>query len=501
VLSKKPDERLNDASSPLSGASVRHRSSEKTDKRSSDASSHRSSEKPDKRSNDASSPLSGALVRHRSSEKPDKRSSDASSHRSSEKPDKRSSDASSPLSGALVRHRSSEKPDKRSSDGSFRSSSSSVGYDLSAARERGSSAFFRTESDEVDSVASLFNGDAVVDSKLHDLDDDLFLSQSEDEVWQDDELPWDVNLSLQAAALSAKKDKAAAKRKLDRKQANKKSRQQADGADIAFSVDGDGETNKLSKKAARDIERAAAFEERSKSAKQARFEKTEERRFAACAVSPPASDEDGDDSGAKKRKYRASSGLDSPLVNMYARDYKLTTLDKDIVRGIAMDVLGNVVTSGDVIADGPENRNIKMAIVRNFQTKLNESCDIQLKQALMKYMQVEIFKEVTFERLIVAYVVAKRQAVGAMDNEILDIDWFEVISEFGVNLRDRLDKNNEAIMQRIYALIDRSSNLTSSQKSEEKKKYHLSMLAFRKHAVRIINKVIIPHFLCLTLYD
>jgi hypothetical protein len=383
---------------------------------------------------------------------------------------------------------------KRSSDASSHSSSSGVGFNLSTVRERGSSAFFRTESDEVDSVSSLFNGNAVVDSKLHDLDDDLFLSQSEDEVWQDDELPWDVNLSLQAAALSAKKDKAASKRKLDRKHANKKSRQQADGAHVASSVDGDGETNKLSKKAARDIERAAASEERSKNAKQARFEKIEERRFTACAVSPPVSDED-DDSGAKKRKYRASSGLDSPLVNMYARDYKLTTLNKDIVRGAALDVLGNIITSGDVIVDGPENRSIKMAIVRNFQTKLNESCDAQLKQALMKYMQVEIFKEVTFERLIVAYVVAKRQAVGATDNEILDIDWFEVISEFGVNLRDRLDKNNEAIMQRIYALIDISPSLTSSQKSDEKKKYHTSMLAFRKHAVRIINKVL-PYFLC-----
>jgi hypothetical protein len=174
---------------------------------------------------------------------------------------------------------------------------------------------------------------------------------------------------------------------------------------------------------------------------------------------------------------------------MYAHDYKLTTLNKDIVRGAVKDVLGNLITSGDVIPDGPENRNIKMAIVRNFQTKLNKSCDAELKQALMKYMQVEIFKEVTFERLIVAYVVAKRQAVGALDDEILDIDWFEIISEFGVNLRDRLDKNNEAIMQRIYALIDSSSSFSFSQKSDEKKKYYASMLAFRKHAVRIINKV------------
>jgi hypothetical protein len=414
---------------------------------------------------------------------------------------KRSGDGSSRSSSSSgsaqqQQQQQSEKHVKRSGDGSSRSSSSRAGLDLSDVRERGSSAFFRTESDEVDSVASLFNGDAVLDSRLHDLDDDLFLSQSEDEVWQDNERPWDVELSLQASALSAKKDKAALKRKRDRQQANKKSRRQADGADVASSVDGDEETSKLSKKATRDIERAAAHEERSKSAKQARFEKMEERRFAACAVSPPVSDQDGDDSGAKKRKYRASSGLDGSLVEIYARDYKLTTLNKDIVKGAAMDVLGNVVTSGDVIADGPENRNIKIAIVRNFQTKLNESCDTQLKQALMKYMQVEIFKEVTFERLIVAYVVAKRQAVGAMDNEILDIDWFEVISEFGVNLRDRLDKNNESIMQRIYALIDSSPKLTFSQKSEEKKKYHVSMLAFRKHAVRIINKVIILYLLC-----
>jgi hypothetical protein len=68
--------------------------------------------------------------------------------------------------------------------------------------------------------------------------------------------------------------------------------------------------------------------------------------------------------------------------------------------------------------------------------------DQQFKQALIKYMQIEIFKNFTFERHCVSYAMAKRQAVDALDKEILNIDWFDIISELSVNLRDRLNENS-----------------------------------------------------------
>jgi hypothetical protein len=68
--------------------------------------------------------------------------------------------------------------------------------------------------------------------------------------------------------------------------------------------------------------------------------------------------------------------------------------------------------------------------------------DQQFKQALIKYMQIEMFKKFTFERHCVSYAIAKRQAVGALDNEIFNIDWSEIFSELSVNLRGRLNENS-----------------------------------------------------------
>jgi hypothetical protein len=321
----------------------------------------------------------------------------------------------------------------------------------------------------------LFDGSVMEDSQLNGVDDDLLPSSlyvlSDEEEWSE-------------------KNRILAKKKV----AKKRTRGSSKSADRSTSGDerSTDDYPQVARKTA--VERAISEANRLASAKQARLERLEERRCIAYSALSSVSDrqadvdDGGDESSAKKRKARASSGFDKTIVAVYADDYRLTMLNKDMVRGAAEDILGNIVVSGDKNSD--INQEVKEAIVRNFKSKLNQSCDHQLKQELMKYMQVEIFKEVTFERLIVAYAVAKRQAVGALDSEIIDIDWFEVISEFGVNLRDRLDKNNDAIMERIHDQIDNCSKFTPSEKVAEKKKYAASMHAFRKHAVRIINKVI-----------
>jgi hypothetical protein len=181
--------------------------------------------------------------------------------------------------------------------------------------------------------------------------------------------------------------------------------------------------------------------------------------------------------------FNFDSSSDISSVSSYSSEEEHKCQDRQNNGIIIEDILVNTDLVDDELSD--VSKGIKEA------SRLSKTCYLRFKQTLMEHMQVEIFERRTFERLAVAFVVAERQAVGALDNEIIDIDWFEVISEFGVNLRDRLDQNNEAIMERIYDQIYNCGKFTPSQAVLEKKKYLASMLAFRKHAVRIINKVIL----------
>jgi hypothetical protein len=127
-------------------------------------------------------------------------------------------------------------------------------------------------------------------------------------------------------------------------------------------------------------------------------------------------------------------------------------------------------------------------MVTSFRKRSGDAADRNLKEKLMKHLQMDIFKEITFERLITEYSVVKREACGAQDDEIVDIDWFGILNEFGKILKTRMTASSRAILIRIHNKIDSNPNIINKQAAKDR--YEESMLAFVRHGVRTINSII-----------
>jgi hypothetical protein len=77
------------------------------------------------------------------------------------------------------------------------------------------------------------------------------------------------------------------------------------------------------------------------------------------------------------------------------------------------------------------------------------------------------------------------------DDEILDIDWFEVMTGFRLSLEKRLIENKDAVLNSIKLAIDGiiDSDMTCMDRELEKQKYVDSADAWVKHGVRMIRGV------------
>jgi hypothetical protein len=126
--------------------------------------------------------------------------------------------------------------------------------------------------------------------------------------------------------------------------------------------------------------------------------------------------------------------------------------------------------------------------VTSFRKKFGDAADRNLKEKLMKHLQMDIFKEVTFERLITEYSIVKREACGAKDDEIVDIDWCDILAGFGTILKTRMSASSRAILVLIFNKIDSNPRIVSKQAAKDR--YELSMHAFLRHGTRTINSVV-----------
>lgn len=219
------------------------------------------------------------------------------------------------------------------------------------------------------------------------------------------------------------------------------------------------ETKKRSKRAAdpakllhkRELEAAAEEkkEEKKRDAKERRDESIFQRRVLELNNSQKSTiiavDGETSENQSSGRKRRVTSGISGSYeafygVNLAINQAQLT--DSDIIMGCTDIVLGTESASSSSSSSfsgssSDQSRDTDYEVVTSYRKKSSEVCDRVLKQKLMKHLQIEIFKEITFERLIVEYAVAKRASVGVADDEIIDIDWFEVMNGFTVNLKQR----------------------------------------------------------------
>jgi hypothetical protein len=149
------------------------------------------------------------------------------------------------------------------------------------------------------------------------------------------------------------------------------------------------------------------------------------------------------------RKRRVTSGISASWTGFYGVNLALNQAqlsNSDLIKGCVDLVLGNASSSSSSAlsssSSSSSSSNITdadMNVVRSYRKQSGEVCDRVLKEKLMKHLQLEIFKEITFERLITEYSVAKREAAGVADDEIIDIDWFQVMDGFAVSLKYRLE--------------------------------------------------------------
>jgi hypothetical protein len=179
-------------------------------------------------------------------------------------------------------------------------------------------------------------------------------------------------------------------------------------------------------------------------AKMRRDQAVFQRRVLEVNNGRPTIDEPcNDDPTIKPRKRRVTSGLSESWNGFYGRDMAINQqtqpFDLELIRGCADVVLGKSLhPHEDELQNNNDNDDAEYAAVLSYRQKSGAICDRVLKQKLMKHLQLDIFKEITFERLITEYSVAKRESVGVADDEIIDIDWFEVMGGFSDNLKKRL---------------------------------------------------------------
>jgi hypothetical protein len=154
------------------------------------------------------------------------------------------------------------------------------------------------------------------------------------------------------------------------------------------------------------------------SAKKKREECKNDRRVELANIFDICSTPAVDGESAGKLKKKRSCPISSDTVQHYVSDLNLkirtawsTTQTADLIANAVNDVVGTAATAAGVssisINDHPNFDTLsaaeKMCVVdRNF------------KDGLMMYCQAELFKDVTFERLIVNYCIAKREISGLL---------------------------------------------------------------------------------------
>eukprot|EP01034_Spumella_vulgaris_P024139 gene24139-30451_t len=298
------------------------------------------------------------------------------------------------------------------------------------------------------------------DSLLHDVDEALTYirrtASDEDEEWDNESQNERDNVAWATISKRLSPNKASGKKRT-------RARKDADPAKVAAKL---AEIEAVrSKRVEKELEM-----------KKGRDEQVFQRRVLE--ANSRSSVVDGD------RKRRVTSGLGASFEGFYGDNLainKCSRTDCDLISGCANMILGD--ETGEANNSAEDN-----VLIDSFRKSSGAAADAVLKDNLMKHLQVEIFKEITFERLVTEYAVAKREACGAGDDEIVDIDWFDVFHEFRLVLKARLNLNSKFILIRIHNAID--NDVRVEQKHAAKEVYTVSMAAFIKHGNRTINSVI-----------
>jgi hypothetical protein len=256
------------------------------------------------------------------------------------------------------------------------------------------------------------------DSLLHEIEERLVRVDSDEDAEMDDEDPHTVNVGWGRQRSDSPSSVATHN--------NKKSSRAVDPA-------------KAQKQQAVREAAAAKKEEKRQEAKARRNEAIFQRRVLEVnnGRNSTASETDEDQNGPT-RKRRVTSGISSSWTGFYGVNLALNQAqltNSDIIIGCADHVLGTAEPSRDNTMSVQSDSDY--SVVLSYRKQSGAVCDKVLKQKLMKHLQLDIFKEITFERLITEYSVAKRESVGVGDDEIIDIDWFEVMDGFSVNLKNR----------------------------------------------------------------
>jgi hypothetical protein len=145
--------------------------------------------------------------------------------------------------------------------------------------------------------------------------------------------------------------------------------------------------------------------------------KNEKRMELANSIAPEVSEACGEGAAGSGsvRKKRASCAISQDLVQNYVHDFDLNRLASkssartaSLIAGAFEDVIGPRVI--------PNTLSLAADIHDAYQMMSPDEkmrlLDRNFKDGLMLYCQVELFKDVTFDRLLVNYCIAKREAAG-----------------------------------------------------------------------------------------
>lgn len=147
-------------------------------------------------------------------------------------------------------------------------------------------------------------------------------------------------------------------------------------------------------------------------AKKKREESKEERRQELANITIDIVAADG-----TTRKKRFSSAISSEIVQNYVNDFDLNRVaaksNASIVTDAIVHVLGRSASEENQCGSGSSSR-ISLPDSANSLSKEEKIAmlDKTFKEGLMMYCQMELFKDVMFERLVVNYCIAKREITG-----------------------------------------------------------------------------------------
>lgn len=214
------------------------------------------------------------------------------------------------------------------------------------------------------------------------------------------------------------------------------------------------------------------------------------------------------------KKQRSSVGLPAEQLRSYVADYEINKICSD---GQVSERLGENEEEAEFRADVDANtkRLVQQCVKRllderkdvegiemdeverqkvttelvNSHLKKNAKADEMLRTALGNCIEAEFFKEVTIERLLVAFCIAKREALGLQPVDKIEIDFVEVIYEIVDHFKEELQNSSEQILEEILVRIDNAENLTASQKIDKKQAMTTSMHTFVKYGKRKVNSI------------